>query len=183
MSEYQGRIILLSGELENGKTTLCLKLLEAAQASGYSAKGVICPPIYENEIKTGIDVLNVESREQRHLAILRGSAIDGIYTTRWLFDQESINWGNEILLKAVPCDLLFVDELGPLEFERGEGWQNGLKAIDSRAYVLTIVVIRPRLIETALQRWPDARVITLTRENREEILTQLINELQTTQNK
>ncbi len=183
MSEYQGRIILLSGEFENGKTTLCLKLLETAQTSGYSTKGVICPPVYENEIKTGIDVLNVESREQRHLAILRGSAIDGIYTTRWLFDQESIKWGNEILLKAVPCDLLLVDELGPLEFERGEGWQNGLRAVDSRAFHMTVAVIRPRLMDIALQRWPDAQVVTLTRENREEILTQLVKELQTTLNK
>ncbi len=98
--------------------------------------------------------MNVESREQRHLAVLRGSKTTGIYTTKWQFDQESIQWGAEILLKAVPCDLLFVDELGPLEFEHGKGWQSGLQAINSRAYSLAITVIRPKLIDTALQHWP-----------------------------
>lgn len=179
MNAMKGKIVLLSGEFENGKTTLCLKLLETAKKGGYSAKGVICPPVYKNGKKIGIDILNVESYEQRHLAVLRGSATDGIYTTRWQFNQEAMKWGSEILMKAVPCDLLFVDELGPLEFERGEGWQSGLRAIDSRAFRQAVTVIRPRLIDTALQRWPDAEVVTITRENREEILIHLIKEFQT----
>lgn len=176
MNEKKGKIILISGEFENGKTTLCLKLLDVVQNLSVTAKGVICPPVFVNGKKTGIDILNVESHEQRRLAVLHKSAPDIIHTTRWQFDQESMEWGNEILSKAVPCNLLFVDELGPLEFEHGEGWQNGLKAIDSRAFTLAVAVVRPRLIDNALQRWPDAEVVTITRNNREIILDQIIKE-------
>lgn len=27
-----------------------------------------------------------------------------------------LDWGNQLLAQAVPCDILFVDEMGPLEF-------------------------------------------------------------------
>ena len=37
-------------------------------------------------------------------------------------DAEVLAWGTRILQQATPCDLLVVDELGPLKFERGEGW-------------------------------------------------------------
>ena len=177
MTSKMGKIILLTGEFENGKTTLCLKLLDAGKNNGMTVRGVICPPVFENGVKIGIDILNVETREQYRLAILRGSAASGIYTTRWQFNPDLMQWGNEILEKSIPCDLLFVDELGPLEFERGEGWQSGLRAIDSRSFILAVAVIRPRLIETALQRWPDAWVVTVTRENREDVLNQLLKEL------
>ncbi len=55
-----------------------------------------------------------------------------------------------MLESATPCDLLIVDELGPLEFERNEGWPAGLAAIDSAAYKVGVVVIRPELLAPGL---------------------------------
>jgi hypothetical protein len=49
-----------------------------------------------------------------------------------------------------------------LEFERGEGWQAGLAAIDAGDYRLGVVVIRPELLDQARQRWPAARVIEIS---------------------
>jgi nucleoside-triphosphatase THEP1 len=72
-----------------------------------------------------------------------------------------IAWGNEVLRAATPCDVLIVDELGTLEFDRGEGWLTGLSAIDAGDYRLGVVVIRPELLAVAQRRWPHAQVIAI----------------------
>lgn len=61
----------------------------------------------------------------------------------------------------MPCDLLIVDELGPLEFNRGEGWIAGLTAVDSGSYQSALVVIRPSLLKMAYQRWEVSQVFDL----------------------
>ncbi len=164
----------MSGGIESGKTTLCLKLLEQFRRHGLQVKGVICPPVFEAGIKTGIDILDAATGEQRRLASLRTSAGEGEFTERWQFDANSLAWGNTILKTAAPCDVLFIDELGPLEFERGAGWQNGLSAIDSRNYTTAIAVVRPALLKAARRRWADALVYTVTRENQDLILDQIL---------
>jgi hypothetical protein len=66
------------------------------------------------------------------------------------------------LAHSTPCDVLIVDELGVLEFERHQGWLAGLSAIDSGDYQLGLVVIRPELLQQAQQRWSSARVIEIS---------------------
>ena len=85
----------------------------------------------------------------------------GLETRHWSFFPEIVQWGNQALENAVPCDLLIVDELGPLEFTRGEGWIAGLAAVDSGSYQSALVVIRPSLLKMAGQRWKIFRVIDL----------------------
>ncbi len=174
MIPKDGNIILLSGVVESGKTTLCLKLLDQFAKHGVDIKGVICPPVFDDGVKTGINLLNPATGEQQKLAVLRNGQTQGVFTDRWLFVENTLEWGNLILKSATPCDVLFIDELGPLEFERGGGWQNGLKAIDSREYALAIIVIRPSLIKSACQRWPNAEVMTVTRQNQDVILEQIM---------
>jgi len=57
--------------------------------------------------------------------------------------------------------MLIVDELGPLEFEAEVGWSAGMKALDSRAFQVALVTIRPELLKVARQRWPFAGVVDM----------------------
>jgi hypothetical protein len=59
-----------------------------------------------------------------------------------------------------------VDELGPLEFRLGKGWQAGLDILDSGQYCLAFTVIRPEFLPLAKQRWPSAKLIWLNQFNR-----------------
>ena len=91
-------------------------------------------------------------------------------TDHWAFIPESLDWGNEILgSKHTPCDLLIIDELGPIELERGQGWQNGLSAIASGKYRVAAVVIRPELISTAIHLWPEAQVLHINEKSDKEV--------------
>ncbi|MGB2956268.1 MAG: nucleoside-triphosphatase [Anaerolineales bacterium] len=156
-----GKIIILTGDIQSGKTSLCQELAQKAKEEGIQLAGLLSPGVFQEGKKIGIDVINLKNREQRHLAVLKEKDQTELETRRWSFYPEIIQWGNQALINAVPCDLLVVDELGQLEFNRGEGWISGLAAVDSGSYQSALVVIRPSLLKMAYQRWEISQVIDL----------------------
>ena len=170
-----GRLIILSGEIGCGKSTLCLKVFNELKAMSLDVAGVVCPPIFEGRNKTGIDLLDLRSSERRQLARLNRHDADGIQTQRWLFNEDTLRWGNSLFSSATPCDVLIIDELGPLEFDRGLGFTNGLTALDAGEFDFALVVIRTTLVEKARSRWPSCEVIIVNVENRD-ILSQKLFE-------
>jgi nucleoside-triphosphatase THEP1 len=170
-----GKIILLTGSSEIGKTALCLKLIEKLKSLSLHVAGVISPPVYNGSQKTGIDLIDISSGEKHSLATLNTGKSEGLFTHKWLFDEESTQWGNQRISEVVSCDVFIIDELGPLEFDHGLGFINGFKVVDARNYETAILVIRPSLVQKAINRWPDGSVITITLDNRDFIEGQLID--------
>jgi len=171
------RIIILSGEIGCGKSTICLKVVEKLKATSLDVAGVICPPIFDGQNKTGIDLLDLRSSEMRHLARLNLHDADGIQTHRWIFNEDTLRWGNALLGLTTPCNVLIIDELGPLEFDRGLGFTNALTALDAGNFAYALVVIRPSLLEKARSRWPSCQVIEVTPENRNTHATELVKQI------
>jgi nucleoside-triphosphatase THEP1 len=161
----RGRLILVTGAIGCGKTTYCRQEIDAAQHAGLDVAGVLSPARFEQGVKVGIDVLDLRSGEMRPLAHLRATeaALNaaGVITQRWRFDTEALAWANQVLATATPCDLLVVDELGPLELEQGRGWMAALAAIDARTFDTALIVVRNSLLALALARWPEAGVIQI----------------------
>ena len=153
--------IIKSGGRGSGKTTFCQALVDLARSAGWEVAGVLSPPILVNGQKIGIDIVDLSTNQSKRLANTIDRGGDGTKTNRWAFDDEALSWGNQVLGNIPPCDLLVVDELGPLEFERGEGWLNGLLAVSDGDYRLVLVVIRPELVGKALELWPDAEVLEM----------------------
>ena len=81
-------------------------------------------------------------------------------TPRWQFIPETVSWSNDLLREIGRCDLLIIDELGPLEFLRGEGLMAGMRLVDNGNYRVACVVVRSSLVPKALQRWPEASVVS-----------------------
>jgi len=154
-------ITLLTGEIQTGKTSLCLEVLEHARQEGVRLGGLISPGVFSAGEKVAIDVLDLSSGERRRLAERLVENSPQISTKRWAFLPETISWGNKILSGAVPCDLLMIDELGPLEFHREQGWVEGFRTIESGDYRAALLVIRPSLLDEAVLRWNVRRVIDL----------------------
>lgn len=157
-----GNLWILSGSRGSGKTTLCQRLAAEARALDWDVAGVISPAVFNGSEKTAMEVLDLRSGESRQFARRpldsqgRPAAHSG-----WVYDQIALAWGNEVLAKAVPCDMLVVDEMGLLEFETECGWNSGLAAVDSRSYRVGLVTIRPELLKTARKRWPFAGVVDM----------------------
>jgi nucleoside-triphosphatase len=177
MTPKESKIWIITGPCQVGKTHFCNHLIKQAQTQGLALAGVICPPVIVEQEKTAISIEDLKSGERKILAKKRTTETEGLLTERWSFDEESMSWGNRVLAETRGCDLLLVDELGPLEFKRGEGWQNGLLAIDNGDYKIAVVVIRPVLVEIAMKRWPSAHVVEILPNLTDENMQQMINSI------
>lgn len=155
--------VLVTGERGAGKTLFCRAVVDAARAGPGTpdVAGIVSPGVYEGGVQVGIEAEDLRTGRRRLLAQIRGPGEAPLSeaTRLWRFDLETLAWGNEVLASAVPCDLLLVDELGPLELEQGGGWPAGLAAADSGDFRAALVVVRPRLLPAARRRWPEAEVV------------------------
>jgi nucleoside-triphosphatase THEP1 len=156
--EHPPKLLIVTGEIGTGKTTWCRQLIDYARAQQARVCGLLSPALIQDGLKTGIQLVNLATREQRRLAWLRtDDHTPGIATQRWQFDPIVLAWGDTVLRDITHANVLVIDELGPLEFERGAGWQSALGLIDSdRRYDMACVVVRPALLPVALSRWPHA---------------------------
>jgi nucleoside-triphosphatase THEP1 len=153
-------LVVLTGESGMGKTTCCLELARLARLAGIQPFGLVSPAVFERGVKTGIDLLDLSTGQHRRLAVKRNPAASrtheppALARLHWLVDPAVLVWGNQLLGKLPPGELLILDELGPLEFLDETGLTAGLALVDNRNFRLSCVVVRPSLIEIALERWP-----------------------------
>jgi nucleoside-triphosphatase THEP1 len=162
-------LFILSGPREIGKTTFLKMLIDQTRHLNIQTAGVLSPALNENGQKIGIDLIELRTGNIKHLATLRQMESEGVLTDRWAFSKEVMDWGNQVLARSIPCQLLIVDELGPIELERGQGWQNGITALSSNQFQAAVVVIRPELIEKALALWPQAKCLVIKERNELEL--------------
>jgi nucleoside-triphosphatase THEP1 len=171
------RIIILSGERGAGKTTVCRKTVALAQAQGYTCGGVLTLS-HPNDVR---DVLDVHSGRTRRLTLESNMNSTATVMGRFRFDPETLAWANDVLARgASTCHLLVVDELGPLEIERGQGWHKAFDVLRGNGFVLALVVVRPELVEKVRLILPHSPTLTLrvTSQNRDSLPGTLLDILE-----
>lgn len=159
----RGQLWILTGERGSGKT-LCLQLVVAALQKlvpKVNVQGLMSPGVFKNDRKVVIQLLDIGSGQEKILADRRSNGNHGPSTKHWSFHQSTLDWGNQQLRTMPPSEIFIIDELGPLELERGEGLQAALPRMEDPSYSLKLAVIRPSLIDRAQQRWPIERIIDL----------------------
>ena len=173
---YLGRILIISGDKNTGKTFLCRKIIRVLKKKKVLVKGVISLGCYIEEKKSRIDVEDIFSDEKRTLARFSPGWDAENPIREWLFDQKNLEWGNELLRKSIPADVLIIDELGYLELEKHLGWTNAFNVLGSKRYHLAIIVIRSGLVEKAEKLWPDSEIIDLNIiQDENQIISKIIN--------
>jgi nucleoside-triphosphatase THEP1 len=168
------RVVLLTGERAVGKTAVCQRVVEEARERGYCCSGLLSPGVLEGEEKRGIQLVDVSTGEARLLAMTD----DGTADIRWgkyRFLSSTLQWGTLVLKAALPSHLLVVDELGPLELEKGEGLVTALELLDGGSFSLALIVVRPELVAALAERLKGLRpkVIEVTEQTRD-MLPQLV---------
>lgn len=147
----------------------CQRAVELARSRGLRVGGLLSLPVYRDGVKVAITLRDVGAGRERVLAHAH-QAGDGPRIGVWTFDPASVAWGQKVLASLAPCDLLVIDEIGPLELERGQGLTNALAALRRGAYHLALVTMRPTLIETITAQLEGLKVsiVVLDERNRDQ---------------
>jgi nucleoside-triphosphatase THEP1 len=159
-------VIILTGERGVGKTTVCQKAVAIAQSKDYVCHGILTLSQPGGER----DVADVCSGDKKRLTV-GPDAEQVVIQGRFRFDPETLAWGNKVLSKAHDCELFVVDELGPLEIERGGGWYKAFYTLQRNDYALAVAVVRPELVIPAQLRLPSgaATVLAVTPADRDDL--------------
>jgi nucleoside-triphosphatase THEP1 len=99
--------------------------------------------------------VDLSSGERRLLARM-SLVTTGEQLGRYSFYPDAIAWANEVLAAAVAArpDLLIVDEIGPLELERGGGLAPVLELLATGRARRALVVVRSWLLDALRARLP-----------------------------
>lgn len=163
-----GTLLLVTGERGVGKTTLCHRTVALARGSGYTCAGLLTLSVAGGDQR---EVVDIRSGQTRRLTTTAGA---GITQGRYTFDPEVLVWGAQVLARALPCDLLVIDEVGPLEIERQQGWAVALKLLRGNSFRLALVVVRPELLAQVRERLHRPRVVRVTARNRDRLPGQFL---------
>ena len=162
--------MLVTGNRESGKTSLCFKIVKNAVEKGLSVEGLISQKLFEKGKAKQIFCIDIKSGEKTPLALWE-PGWDAINPMRdWKVNPAAPNWGNERLARIIRTDILIVDELGYQEFEQNSGWVTAFNIIGKKEIGISIVVVRPSLIHKAKEHWPNAVEVNLDRDSQEEIM-------------
>jgi nucleoside-triphosphatase THEP1 len=206
--EAKGSIYVLTGDRGCGKTAVCARVADDAHQRGLTVAGILTERSgpEQSARRKVVDLRSGEGRlfgsQAQHGETQAaaagadsrcytdtGSSRDGPVPTErttsdpltpgWEFESEVFAWANAVLSRATPCDLLVIDEVGPLELLGGRGWAKALDVIRAQEFRAALVVCRPGLLEELANclGMPPAAVFTVAPENRDTLPAAILEEV------
>ena len=166
----QKRVLLLTGNPGVGKTTVLIKIVDSLKAEGISVGGMISREAREGNARVGFEIIDLTNNKHGWLAHVtqRTGPQVGKYHVN-LEDLENIG-ATAISEAAEKCDVIAIDEIGPMELFSQKFKQAVKQALESKKLVLAVVHAKARdqLINEVKQR-EDAEIFTVTLANRDSL--------------
>jgi nucleoside-triphosphatase len=164
------RLLLLTGSPGIGKTTVLLRTVEALKFKGYSVGGMVSREVRSCGMRVGFEILDLGTNRRGWLAHVNQKV--GPQVGKYRVNLEDLDVvGAEAILKAVEeCDVVAIDEIGPMELFSEKFRLAVKKAVESNKLVIGVVhwKAKHRLIGEVKAR-EDAEIYAVTYENREKI--------------
>ncbi len=142
--------LILTGKIGIGKTTACRKTVEKAAGRGLSAGGILTPPIVDDGKKTGFYAEDLRTGKRWVLGTRdTGAGIEGPVYGIYRFSIDGFKKAYGTLKTAVVerCDLIVLDEIGPLEIVHKKGFFRILGPLFDQEDAYLLLVVRPSLVE------------------------------------
>ena len=177
----QKRVFILTGTPGVGKTTVLTRTVEALKAQGVSAGGMISREVRKSGVRVGFEIIDLTNGNLGWLAQV--SQKSGPQVGKYRVNIKDLeNVGAKAIAEAVEkCDVVAIDEIGPMELFSPTFKQVVKQALNSKKPVLAVV--HAKAIDTLIneaKRREDAETFTVTPANREdlpELLTKRIFDL------
>jgi nucleoside-triphosphatase THEP1 len=146
-------IVTITGDVHQGKTTFAQKIVADLHAQNIRIAGFFSVGINENGIRTGFNLVDIESSRQIELCSDKKNE-KRLKFGRYYFNSDAISLGNEILDIDNLSDkqLIVIDEVGHLELN-GQGWSNAIENITRNSTVPQLWIVRKSLVQKCSKRW------------------------------
>jgi len=179
VANLRKRVLLLTGSPSIGKTTILLKIVDALKAKGCSVGGMVSREVREGGTRVGFEILNLKTNQRGWLANVNQKT--GPQVGKYRVNLEDLNnVGVDAILKAVKdCDVVAIDEIGPMELFSEKFRQAVKEVVESGKLVIGVIHWRAKdkLIEMVKAR-EDAEIFTVTYENRDRLYKHILEKIE-----
>ncbi len=134
--------LIVTGEVQSGKTTWCANYRQWLIGQKFTVGGVLCPEAKNNDIKIGYDIVDAQTGRSVMFGRFASEAdVPGEMVGDYLISYEGLEFAKRAIQKALEnrCDMVFLDEVGHLELG-GKGIIESARAACQKASNTTIVV-------------------------------------------
>jgi len=163
-------VFLLTGKPGVGKTTVLIEAVRIMKERGCCVGGMISQEVRENNLRVGFKILDLNSGKSGWLAkVNQKSGPQGPQIGKHRVNIEGLDIiGARAIVDAMAnCDIIVIDEIGPMELFSEKFKEAARKALESRKPVIAVVHWKAKdtLIGAAESR-EDTEIYTVTQENR-----------------
>ena len=149
----KSNVVLITGEIGSGKTTLISGISSRLKASGILTGGIIASAVYENETKTGYKIQDVSTEKEMQLSHINDT--EGLARVgRYFFIPEAIDFGRDALSveRNHNAQIVFIDEIGAWELQ-GQGWASSLNELIINCDMPLIITVRKSFVDLVIENW------------------------------
>jgi len=171
--------LFLTGSRGVGKTSVCQAVVHLARSRGRRPEGVLSIALFDgNGAKIGFEAMDANSG-QRWLLGHAAQALDGPRIGPYCLDSSGLARAIDVLERACNTpDLMILDEVGPLELERNDGFAPVLDILPLEGPGHLLIVVRPSLLPEARRRLGrDFSIYTVSEGNRDILPSHVVQEL------
>ncbi|MFH2141700.1 MAG: nucleoside-triphosphatase [Bacteroidota bacterium] len=146
-------VIIISGPEKSGKSSYLEKLVLNLKNRGIKTGGFICPSVFENDIKIGHDLLDINS--DKRLLLSRNTGTEDMPKVgNYFFNNDALRYGIESieLINLYNTEIVVIDEVGPWELS-GQGWAENLNQLVKLYKKPMIWVVRESIVEKVIENW------------------------------
>ncbi len=129
---------MVTGDVGSGKTRACSRVIEEIKAEGYEIGGVLSPRLMESGSTVGYDVIDLKSGKRREF--LRSEPPGEKRIGRFYLKSGGMEFASAAISRgADEADLVFIDEVGRMEFKGLGLAESAEKVLSSRTQGVYLV--------------------------------------------
>ena len=150
-SSQGGKIFIVTGEKEEGKTSSLVEIIEKLKSSGVRVGGFISPRIMVDGKTIGYYIESViDGRRQLLMTETEQNGFQKIGRF-WLDPNVIKRVTSTIEEQALSPSVIFIDEVGRLEME-GQGWDEVLRSL-LLANVVVVIAVRKAFVDEIMKHY------------------------------
>lgn len=172
------RILILTGAPGVGKTTMMLKTVDELKTKGVRVGGMVTREVREGNVRIGFKILDLSSNKQGWLAHINKQGISQV--GKYYVNLKGLdNIGSAAIANALEnCDVIAIDEIGPMELFSQEFKRVVTQAIEGKKLILTVVHGKAKdQLVTHVKRRVDAEIFNVTFSNRDQMTNELVRKV------